>query len=94
MAVLPAGEHRAGGEEGAAEVAEHDHAVALLGRVDRLADAVGVRAQAAVGHAAGALDAHLRTGHSARQGHGPGGDLTAVRYDYDPDHARSCPVRR
>jgi len=94
VAVLLAGEHRAGGQDRAAQVAQDDHAVALLGGVDGCADAVRVRPEAAVRRAPGAFDAHLRARHLARQGHGPGGDLTAVRYDYDPDHARSSPVRR
>ena len=94
MAVLLVGQHLAHGEDRAAEVAEHEHAVALVGVVDGLADAVGVRPEAAVGRAARADDAHVGAGHLARELHRPGGDITAVRYDYDPDHARSSTVRR
>ena len=69
MAVLLAGEHRAGGEDRAAEVAEHDHAVAARRRESIAArDAVGVGAEAAVGRAAGALDAHVGARPSGRRG--------------------------
>ena len=49
------------------EVAEHDDAVAVLGAARARADAAGVRAETAVGRAAGELDRHLGAGHLRRE---------------------------
>ena len=93
---LPLGallEHGAGGQDRAAEVAEHDRAVALVGGGDRGLHARAVGAEPAVRRAAGGLDADLRSGHLRGERGGAGGDLRAVRHDYDPDHRASLNYR-
>ena len=59
-------EHGAHGQHRAAEVAEHDHAVAAVGAPRWPRDERGVGAEAAVRAAAGGLDADVRAGHLRR----------------------------
>src|SRR3954447_1140040 len=83
----------ADGEDRAAEVAEHHHARALIGRANRRANAVPVGPEAAAGQAAGGLDPHLGPGHLGGQRREALRKLRAVRYDYDPDHGGNLHYR-
>jgi hypothetical protein len=87
VAVLGALEHGARSEDRAAEIAEHDDALAGIRGRDGGANAVAVGSEPAARIPAGSLDADVRSGHLARQLRGARGDLPAVRHDYDPDHA-------
>jgi hypothetical protein len=80
-------EHRADGQDRAAEVAQDHDAVAALRRVDGGPHAGAVGAQPAVHVAARRLDPHVRPGHLPGQLGGARRDLTAMRDDDDPDHA-------
>jgi hypothetical protein len=85
MAVAVAVEHVADGEDRAAEVTEHDHAVAGIGVGQCRAYVVAVRAEAPLGASTYGFDPHTVAGHLARELREPGGDLGAVRYQYDAD---------
>src|SRR5919201_1860143 len=75
----------------AAQVGQHDHAVALVGPPDRVAHERLVRPQRAVRIAAGALQADVIARHLARHlDHAPR-DLRAVRHDHHSDHLVSSP---
>src|SRR5829696_4358885 len=86
-------EHGARGEDRAAQVAEHDRALALVGGLDGGAHERTVGAEPAVRAAAGGLDADLRSGHLRGERSGAGGDLATVRHDYDADHRASLNYR-
>jgi hypothetical protein len=81
------------GQDRAAEVAEHDRAVALVGRGDRGPHERAVGAEPAVRSAARSLDAHLRAGHLRGERSRPCSDLATVRHDYDADHRASLNYR-
>jgi hypothetical protein len=65
-------------EDRAAEVAEDDDSGALVGAVDRIADAALVGPERTVGGAAGVLDAHVGAGHLPRELRQPPRKLRAV----------------
>ena len=82
-------EHVAYGEDRAAEVAEDDDAVALVGGSNGRAHPVLVGSRLPVGETAGGLDAHLGTGDLRGEDRETLRKLRAMRYDYDPDHAHT-----
>src|SRR3954447_15575679 len=82
VAVGPAGEQRADGEDGGAEVAEHADAATAAARTrDRVAHAVLVGAQAAVGPAARRLDGNGVAGHLRGQLRDPPREAPAGGFD-------------
>ena len=76
----------ADGQDRAAQVTDDDHAFAGLGATDRVADAVVVRAEAAIRKSARRMDRDVRPRHLGRQLCQPPGDVLAVRYQYQADH--------
>src|SRR5882762_10400499 len=89
MAVRAALEDMAHGDDRAAQVAEHDHAVALVGPTDRVADAAVIGTELAGRRPARCLDPDLGAGHLAGQLRQSAREVRAVRYDYDPDQGSS-----
>ena len=87
VAALEVLQDAANGQDRAAEVTEHDHAIALVGGVQRGGDPVGVGAEPAVRRPADALEGHVRTGHLRGEREDARRDVGAVRDDDDPDHA-------
>ena len=83
----------ADGEDGAAEIAEYHDAGALVRGLDGGAHAVLVGSEAAVGQAAGGLDAHVGAGHLRGEGREALREIRTVRYDYDPDHGANLHYR-
>jgi hypothetical protein len=79
-------EHVADCEDGAAEIAEHDHAGTLIGCPNGGAHAILVGPKLAVREAPGGLDSHLWARHLRGEGRETLREFRAVRYDYDPDH--------
>jgi hypothetical protein len=79
-------EHMSDCEEGASEVSEHHHPLALLGGLDRAADQIFAGSEAAIVGAPRPLDPHVRAGPFHGKLDQPTCDLWTVRYDYDPDH--------
>jgi hypothetical protein len=76
-----------GAQDGAAEVHEHEHAVAGVGPADRLHDANSVRAERPfLGQPTGKLELDVRSGHLGRELADALRECRAVGNDHDPDH--------
>src|SRR5712691_4189586 len=80
------------GEDGAAEVGEHDHALAAVGAGDRLSDRVSVGAELAVRTTAGGLDLDLGARDLGGEISQPACQFQAVRDQYNPDQLRHSPA--
>src|ERR1700704_280806 len=85
-------EQVADGEDGAAEVGEHDHALAAVGPRDRLSHRVSVGAQLAVRAAAGGLNFDLGAGNLGGQIGQSARQFQAVGDQYNPDQIRHSPA--
>jgi hypothetical protein len=85
-------ERSLGAEDGAAEVHQHEHAVAGVGAANRLGDQDGVGAEGAfLGEPTGGLDPDVRARHLGGEPAHAVRQRGAVRDDHDPDHAYWLP---
>src|ERR1700704_1021212 len=78
---------RADGQDGAAQVGQHDHASALLGPSYRALDQLPGRAEAALRVATRRLDSNLASCDLTSQSGQPSRQFSAVRHQYNPDQA-------
>src|SRR5712691_11889391 len=93
VAVGLALEQVADGEDRAAEVGEHDHALAAVGPRDRLPHGVAIRPELSVRTTARGLDFHLSPGDLGGQIRKAARELKAVGHQYNPDQIRHSPAR-
>jgi hypothetical protein len=83
MAVALPLEHMADRQDRAAQVAEHDHAIALVCAPDRVAHERIVGAKRAIGTPACDLDPNLGTSHLACEFSNAAREICAMRDNYD-----------
>jgi len=74
-------------ENGAAEVGQHDDALATIGALDGVPNRVAVGPQRAFRAAAGGHDPHLGSRHLGGEIGKPASQLKAVGHQYNPDHS-------
>src|SRR5258706_2298242 len=79
-------------QDGAAEVGQHDHALAGVGASDRLSDRVSVGAELAVRTTAGGLDLDLGARDLGGEISQPARQFQAVGDQYNPDQIRHSPA--
>jgi hypothetical protein len=87
MPVARTFKHVADRQDCAAEIPEHDHAVALVGPPDRVAYEPVVGSERSPGTSARGLDPDLGTRDLARQLGDSASEVGAVRDNYDPNHS-------
>src|SRR5882672_8733887 len=80
------------GEDGAAEVRQHDHTLAAVGARDRLSHGVAVGAELAVRTASRGLDLHLGARDLGGEISQPARQFQAVGDQYNPDQIRHSPA--
>src|SRR5712691_1613528 len=91
MAVHLAFEQVANGEDRAAEVGEHHHALATVSPCDRLSHRVPAGAERPARAPAGRLDLHAVAGDLGCQVRQAAGEFMAVGDQYNPDQIRHSP---
>jgi len=86
-------EQVADGEDRAAEVGEHNHALAAVGAGNRLAHRDAIRPELPVWTASRGLDFHIGPSDLGRQIRQATRELKAVGDQYNPDQIRHSPAR-